>query len=217
LLINKKKYDKDMKHYLFTLIIFVFINNIYSQEETDSIPETPTDQIATFFNHFQDLHVSYYGNTQNCVSYNVYAYKYRKFWFLIIKRDEQISIMIANPPLKNKEIDTPDQYLLEGIARSEFHKYTKLKKRKKSVLDMQLYGYYKFNRFGRKVAKGLLLLQYPYYYKGFLSNRLDPEKAAEEAAKAAEKAAKDGFKLFGKKKKIEAAQPAIDEVLTPPQ
>jgi hypothetical protein len=56
---------------------------------------------------------------------------------------------------------------------------------------MDIYGFYKFNRFGRKVIKGLLLLEYPFYNKGFFKWKLDKEeikkgvteKSGEEAKK----------------------------------
>jgi hypothetical protein len=73
------------------------------------------------------------------------------------------------------------------------------KKRRKKVIDMHIYGFYKLNRFGRRSLKNLLLLEYPYYNKGFFKWQLNEEKARKKAEK---KAAKE----IAKQAKIDAVE-----------
>jgi hypothetical protein len=138
------------------------------------------------------MHISHYGTTQNCEAYDVYAFKFRRFWFLFVKQGEQLSIMHIKPPIKETQIYYPSKEFAKGIAQCYALNYTKLVKRKRRVVDMDIYGFYKFNRFGRKVMKGLLLLEYPFYNKGFFKWKLDKKelkkKMENKSATSAEKA-----------------------------
>jgi hypothetical protein len=147
--------------------------------------------VKKHFNNFNEMHISHYGTTQQCEPYEVYAFKFRRFWFLFVKQNEKLTLMHIKPPIKDKEIHYPSTELAKNIARCYSLKYTKLVKKKRKVIDMDIYGFYKFNRFGRKVIKGLLLLEYPFYNKGFFKWKLDKEeikkgvteKSGEEAKK----------------------------------
>lgn len=163
---------------MFLLVAIVYMNSAKSQEDESSVLFDKGDTtIMQYLKNFEDMHVGYYGSTQNCEPYEVYALKYKYHWFLFVKKEDNVSLMQIKPPVKDKEIDYPSRFFAEGLARCYALNYTRFVKKKKDVFDMDIYGYYKFTRYGRKVMKGLLLLEYPFYKKGFLSWKLDEEKA----------------------------------------
>lgn len=166
-----------------TLLVLFLLTLSINLKAQDSLSTTKINYkdstLLGYLNNFNDMHISYYGSTQFCEAYNVYAFKYRKNWFLIVDAANKISVMHVNPPIKNKSIYYPSLYFIEGISKSHFIGYTKLVKKKKHVIDMDIYGFYKFNKYGRKVIKGLLYLEYPFYNKGILNWKLDEEKAEE--------------------------------------
>ncbi len=194
--------------FIWLSVIFILLcNTLYSQQDSVIAEMDREEAIGHYLNNFKDLHIGHYGTTQNCVAYNVYAFKYRWHWFLFIKTGDKISFMAVRPPLKGKKIDYPSKYLIEGVALTHFHKYTKFVKRKRNVVDMNIYGFYKFNRFGRRIIRNLMLLEYPYYNKGFYKWQLNEEKAQEKAEK---KAAKEAAKEI-QTEKLESIKPSIKE------
>ena len=186
---------------LFALFIIVVSSSLLAQ--TSVSVNTNDTIIKHYFNNFNDMHIGYYGTTQNCEAYNVYAFKYRWNWFLIINSGGNLSLMHINPPIKEKKINYLSKHFAEGISRSYAIEYTKLKKRKRDVVDMNIYGYYKFNRYGRKVIKGLVFLEYPFYTKGLIKWKIDEEKAKKKAEKKAAKELKP--------MEIESIKPEINE------
>lgn len=181
-----------MKRFTKTLVIIIIITSftkcIKAQEEdAGSLFYEKDTTILNYLENFNDMHVGYYGTTQSCEPYDVYAFKYRYHWFLFVKKDNKLSFMQIKPPIKNKEIDYPSRHFVEGLSRCYSLGYTRFVKRKRKVLDMDIYGYYKFNRYGRRVIRGLLLLEYPFYNKGIFSSKLEAEEIKVEAKEATEK------------------------------
>ncbi len=178
------------KIFLFLPVAIFFISTAKSQEDQSVIFDKNDTTILQYLKNFDKMHVGYYGSTQNCEPYEVYALKYKYHWFLFVKKDDNVSLMQIKPPVKNKEIDYPSRFFAEGLARCYALNYTRFVKKKRDVFDMDIYGYYKFTRNGRKVMKGLLLLEYPYYKQGLFSWKLDEEEAKkmveEELAKQTE-------------------------------
>ncbi len=177
-----------MKYFTKPLIIFFIITsiteNILSQEDTPGTLSYESDSvILKNLKNFKNMHVGYYGTTQRCEPYDVYAFKYRYHWFLFVKKDNNLSFMQIKPPIKDKEIEYPSRHFAEGLSRCFSLGYTKFVKRKRKVFDMDIYGYYKFNRYGRRVMRGLLLLEYPFYNKGIFSSKLAADELKEEAKK----------------------------------
>ena len=200
---------------LVLLIIYTSaIDEIHGQEDTTKTRQTNQEigVVKKYFNNFKDTHISHYGTTQQCEAYDVYAFKFRRFWFLFIKQGDKLSLMHIKPPIKNTQIHYPSKALAKGIAQCYSLQYTKLVKRKQKVLDMDIYGFYKFNRFGKKVIKGMLLLEYPFYNKGFFKWQLDKkeleqnmkEKSTEEVKKKAKSKKIEAIKSKVKKGKKEA-------------
>ncbi len=191
----------------FTLAAFICIAIPFSAvaqgDSTSTSGNVQDSAIISYLNNLSNLHIGYYGTTQNCEAYDVYAFKYHKNWFLIVSARGSLSFMHINPPIEGKKINYPSKYFIEGIARSYALGYTKLKTRKRNVVDMDIYGYYKFNKRGRKVMKGILLLEYPFFKEGFLWWKVDEEQAKKIVG---EKAAEEVKPL-----KLETIKPEINE------
>ena len=149
-----------MKKFIFILLFAVTFYEISEAQTDSSKVSIDTASIAKYFGDFSLLHIGYYGTAQNCIPYNIYAFKFRSKWFFYIVENKRISLMLVNPPI-DKKIDYPSNYLAIGLAHCFPLNYTKFKKRKRSVMDISIYGFYKFNKFGKKVMKGLILLDYP--------------------------------------------------------
>jgi len=162
-----------------------FSLNAKCQDDTATFLQNDTITLA-YLNNFQDVHVGYYGSTQHCEPYEVYAFKYRFHWFLFVKKKQEVSIMLINPPIKKKEIAYPTRYLAEGLAHSYAHNFVKLKKRKRDVLDIEIYGFYKFKRKGRKAMRGLMQLEYPFYRTGLFRRKISAKKIEKILKKEAE-------------------------------
>ncbi|PLX24276.1 MAG: hypothetical protein C0599_02635 [Salinivirgaceae bacterium] len=197
--------------YAFAVIISIISFSKASFGQNDSAVLDIKDRaqsIKQLLGDLKNYHIGHYGTTQNCVAYDVYALKYKWYWFLFIKQEENISLMMVRPPLKDKNIDYPSLFFSEGVARAYFHKYIKFKKRRKKVIDMHIYGFYKLNRFGRRAIKNLLLLEYPYYNRGFLKWQLNEEKAKKKAEKKAAKEAAKQAKIDA----VESIKPTISKV-----
>jgi hypothetical protein len=165
----------------FTLIailcIAISFNTLAQKDSLSKSVNVQDSPIVSYLNNLTNLHIGYYGTTQNCEAYDVYAFKYHKNWFLIVSSKGNLSFMHINPPVEGKKISYPSKYFIEGIARSYSLGYTKLKTKKRNVVDMDIYGYYKFNKHGRKVMRGILLLEYPFFKEGFLWWKVDEEEA----------------------------------------
>lgn len=185
------------------ICIAISFNTLAQEDSTSTNVITQESAIISYLNNLTNLHIGYYGTTQNCEAYDVYAFKYHKNWFLIVSARGNLSFMHINPPLDGKKISYPSRYFIEGIARSYALGYTKLKTRKRNVVDMDIYGYYKFKKHGRKVMKGILLLEYPFFKEGFLWWKIDEEKAMKIIE---EKAAEEVKPL-----QLESIKPEINE------
>jgi len=199
-----------MTIFFLAFILLSISATLQAQKDSSSVNLNEEDQVLEkYFNNFKDMHIGYYGTTQKCEPYDVYAFKFRWYWFLFVKKGDELSLMHVKPPIKGEKIHYPSKSFAEGIARCYAMNYTKLVKRKRNVFDMKIYGFYKFNRFGRQVIKGELLLEYPFYNKGFFSWKIDKEKAKKKAEK---KAAKEAAKKV-KPEKIESIKPEINNDL----
>ncbi len=196
---------KNLITFTLTVIICIAISfSALAQKDSTSTSVNVQDSaIISYLNNLTNLHIGYYGTTQNCEAYDVYAFKFRKNWFLIVSAKGNLSFMHINPPVEGMKISYPSKYFIEGIARSYALGYTKLLTKKRNVVDMDIYGYYKFKKHGRKVMKGILLLEYPFFKEGFLWWKIDEEKAMEIVE---EKAAEEVKPL-----QLETIKPEINE------
>jgi hypothetical protein len=147
-----------------------------------------TASISKYFGDFSLLHIGYYGTAQNCIPYNIYAFKYKRKWFLYIVENKMVSLMLINPPIPDKKISYPSSYLAVGIAHCFPLNYTKFKKRKRSVVDINIYGFYKFNKYGKEVVRGLLLLDYPKIKKTFIVKKILQKSAKKKQEELQKKA-----------------------------
>ena len=141
-------------------------SKLQQKETTEEQPELQVVGInpdaMSDFKNFSNLHISYYGTTQNCKPFNIYCFKYKRTWFLIANQEMNITFFTLRPPrVESANIVTGSNFLLQGLGKTYANQYTFLKKRRKVVKDLEIYGFYKFNRPGRKSVKGLLYLEYP--------------------------------------------------------
>ena len=134
-----------------------------ASSQNNSAPATGADRISSYLEEFKKLDVSYIGSTQNCVGYNVYALKYKRTWFLAtnVNKSSAMSVFIERPPRSEDPFPSASPFLVEGIKGTLVAQYAKKKNRRKKVKDLQLYGFYKFKKPGKRAVKGLLLIEYP--------------------------------------------------------
>lgn len=188
----------------FKVIIGILIASTFhlsAKCQDDAATFLQNDSITlSYLNEFKDAHIGYYGTTQRCEPYDVYAFKYRFHWFLFVKKESEVSILLISPPIKDKEIAYPSRFLAEGVAHCYAHKFVKLKKRKRNVMDIKVYGFYKFNRDGRKVMRGLMQLEYPFYGTGLFRRKISTKKI-------------DKIKEKEEKKVTEEIKPITSEIL----
>ncbi len=114
------------------------------------------------FNSFKTLHIGYYGVSENCTHYYIYAFKYKKTWLLVANQNDNITFLISNPPRKEKHALTQGStFLLEGLSLTYLNGYTRFKNKKKEEKEIDIRGFYRVNKKGRKAIKGMLLLEFP--------------------------------------------------------
>lgn len=156
-----------MKQYyliFFTCVLFLGLScsKLFSQAQPDSTAPVLQTQKPLAFENLTDLHIGYYGTTQNCKSFNIYAFKYKRTWFFVANQNMNLTFLVARPPRTEGKVVLPgSNYLLEGLSKANAHSYTNLKKRRRVIKDIEIYGFYKFHKPGKKAVKGLLLLEYP--------------------------------------------------------
>ena len=137
--------------------IGLFLSSISYAQEVDT-----TASKNEMITRFKTLDVSYLGTTQNCIPYDVYALKYYNSWILTIIEKQTLGIFITRPPRSEEQIHTGSQYFMQGASYLvEFKNYLKKKSRRKVVNDLELYGFYKLNRLGKRTMRGLLLIELP--------------------------------------------------------
>ncbi len=146
------------KYFCFFLLITVACLPLISNAQ-----EADTTAIKSeIINRFKTLDVSYLGTTQNCIPYDVYALKYYNSWILAVIENQTVGIFVTRPPRSKERIHTASLYFMEGTSKLiELKNYLKKKSRRKVVNDLELYGFYKLNKLGKRTARGLLLLELP--------------------------------------------------------
>lgn len=146
---------KSKTYIIFICIFYIFSNTAFSQEK-DSLDS------SEIIDNFKSLDISYLGTTQNCTPYNVYAIRYKKSWILAVTEEETFAIFITSPPRSEEKIFTSSHFFNSGVSKIiSIPGYLKKKQKRKTVNDIDLYGYYKPNRKGKKALEGLFLIEIP--------------------------------------------------------
>ncbi|MTI22449.1 hypothetical protein E1176_15560 [Fulvivirga sp. RKSG066] len=141
---------------VFSLLSISFSFDLMGQEVS------ATADNSALADRFKSLDVSYLGTTQNCIPYDVYALKYHNTWVLTILEQETVATFVTRPPRSDEKVHTASTYFTEGVSYLvEIDSYFKKKKRKKTVNDLELYGFYKLNKKGKRAMRGMLLLELP--------------------------------------------------------
>jgi len=120
-------------------------------------------RIVKNFESFENMHIGYYGTTRNCDPYYIYAFKYKSTWFLVANQEEKMSLIVTNAPRQEskKNVLTGSEFALEAVSKAYINDYIKFKDKKKEEKEIDIRGFYKFNKAGKRSMKGILLLDYP--------------------------------------------------------
>ena len=147
-----------MKTKTLSLTLLLFIGNMgLKAQSTDS-----TSFEQEVISNLETLTVSFSGNAQNCIPYDVYAFKYKRSWLIAMKESENLALFVTKPPRSEEKLYVASDYLLDGISKIiPNDTYYKKKNRRRVVNDIEIYPFYKLKRRGKQVMKGLLLLELP--------------------------------------------------------
>lgn len=173
------------KTYFKHILILIFFNLIsfvsFSQEPDSSINS------QKIIENLKTLTVSFSGNAQNCIPYDVYAFKHKRSWFIVMLEGQNLALFITNPPRTEEKLYVASDYLLDGLSRIVPNtNYYAQKNRRKVVNDIEIYPFYKLSKRGKQVMKGLLLLELPdtkksepfFLFKPFIKKKEELEEKA---------------------------------------
>lgn len=138
-------------------LIICFSSAILMAQSADS-----TSFKQEIINKLETLTVSFSGNAQNCVPYDVYAFKYKRSWLIVMKENDNLALFLTKPPRTDEKLYVASDFLLDGLSKIIPNgSYYKKKNRRRVVNDIEIYPFYKLKRRGKQVMKGLLLLELP--------------------------------------------------------
>lgn len=144
------------KTFPFLVILFFSFSGLTAQS-TDS-----TSFNKEVISKLETLTVSFSGNAQNCIPYDVYAFKYKRSWLIVMKESDNLALFVTKPPRSEEKLYVASDFLLNGLAKIiPNESYYKKKNRRRVVNDIEIYPFYKMKRRGKQVLKGLLLLELP--------------------------------------------------------
>ncbi len=147
-----------MKTKTFPLIILLTLcfSALHGQEADSTTFNAP------IIDKLESLTVSFSGNAQNCIPYDVYAFKYKRSWLIVMKESDNLALFVTNPPRTDEKLYVASDFLLDGLSRIIPNTtYYKRKNRRRVVNDIEIYPFYKLTKRGKQVMKGLLLLELP--------------------------------------------------------
>jgi hypothetical protein len=170
-----------MKYILFTVFLFL-LQESYGQ---DSV----TCRKAT-----ESLEPNFQGITSRGNSYSIRAIKNKKKWIIILTDSATISVFhkVKDSLIKKEKINTDNLCMIISKGWLKTYKEPIL------LLDLTLFGYYKFTKDGRKMYNAL--------------NIGDEFEKVNGIAKSALLVLATPFKIFGKKsRKMKAMQKELDK------
>ncbi len=144
------------KTFPFLIILFCSFSGLVAQS-TDS-----TSLNQEVISKLETLTVSFSGNAQNCIPYDVYAFKYKRSWLIVMKESDNLALFVTKPPRSEEKLYVASDFLLDGLSKIIPNTtYYNRKNRRRVVNDIEIYPFYKLQRRGKQVMKGLLLLELP--------------------------------------------------------
>ncbi|GAA5037989.1 hypothetical protein GCM10011506_35590 [Marivirga lumbricoides] len=167
---------------ILALIFFNLFSTLSFSQESDSIASQ-----KKIIEHLKTLTVSFSGNAQNCIPYDVYAFKHKKSWLIVMMEGQNLALFVTNPPRTEEKLYVASDYLLDGLSRIIPNtNYYDQKNRRKVVNDIEIYPFYKLTKRGKQVMKGLLLLELPdtkksepfFLFKPFIKKKEELEEKA---------------------------------------
>lgn len=139
---------------LFLFCLVTFSTSLSAQDE----PQTTNPKVVEAL---KTLIPSFSGNAENCIPYDVYGFKYKKSWIIMLNESENVDAFIIKPP-RVEGTYLASAHFAEGVSKiiPNFY-YYKQKNKRKEVNDLVLYPFYKLKWKGKKAMKGLLYIEIP--------------------------------------------------------
>ena len=199
-----------MNNKIIILFVFIFIV-IWPVQGQEVEPKNNTLQAIE---KLRTLTVSFSGNAQNCIPYDVFAFKHKSSWIIAMVEGENVATFIKNPPRSEQDIILASGFILEGLSGIvDNPSYYKQKNKRRIINDIETYPFYKMKRRGRQVMKGMLLLEIPDTSEGFFLWRWLKKKKDEKVEELKENAPlKRDFEESIQKAKEEAEEKATDAI-----
>ena len=199
-----------MNNKIIILFVFIFIV-IWPVQGQEVEPKNNTLQAIE---KLRTLTVSFSGNAQNCIPYDVFAFKHKSSWIIAMVEGENVATFIKNPPRSEQDIILASGFILEGLSGIvDNPSYYKQKNKRRIINDIETYPFYKMKRRGRQVMKGMLLLVIPDTSEGFFLWRWLKKKKDEKVEELKENAPlKRDFEESIQKAKEEAEEKATDAI-----
>ncbi|UXX77742.1 hypothetical protein N7E81_10210 [Reichenbachiella carrageenanivorans] len=143
---------------VFTLTCLVSLFLLPCQaQESDSL--VSSQQVIRVL---KTLPTSFSGNAENCIPYDVYAFKYKKTWILALVESENVEAFIVRGPRTDQSPYLASRFMSVGMSLIVPNKYYYIQKNRRKVInDIETYPFYKLKRKGKKAMKGLLYLELP--------------------------------------------------------
>ena len=149
-------YAKTSTKVIAILLIFLFQNFSLQAQDSSAVAK------QALISQFETLTVSFSGNAQNCIPYDVYAFKYKRSWMIVMRQESTLALFVTKPPRSTEALYEGSTFLLDGLSRIIPNTaYFKKKNRRRVVNDIEIYPYYKLKKRGKQVMKGLFLLELP--------------------------------------------------------
>jgi len=142
----------------FLLFVLFFGLSLHGQsQQTDSLV-SQQQIVATL----RTMEASFSGNAENCIPYDVYAFKYKRTWLLALVEAENLDLFIIKPPRKAVSPYPASHFMAVGLHMIALNPpYFRQRNRRKKINDIITYPFYKIKWTGKKAMKGLLYLEIP--------------------------------------------------------
>lgn len=150
------------KLFFLFIVLFIVVGNLQSQDLASNPPAPPPPCAKAL----EEMAVSYRGVSMDSIAYKLFAIKYRKDWILVVLDNKQNFYTFKKSPDGQELIRNPklfDDNICKLISANSLD----IKIRPKTIAQLDLACYYKFNRAGRRFYNALIALDDPNAGKGF--------------------------------------------------
>ncbi|WP_299458830.1 hypothetical protein [uncultured Microscilla sp.] len=152
-----------MKKFFFLIILSFFaLESGQSQDLPTNPPQPPPPCAKTL----EEMAVSYRGTSLQQIAYKLFAIKYKKDWVLVVLDEKQNFYTFKKSPDGN-ELIRNSKLFDDNICKLISSNTLDIKIKPKTIAQLDLACYYKFNRAGRRFYNSLIALDDPSAGKGF--------------------------------------------------